>query len=44
MRTIKINGKKVKVTAETYRRIEKIAAERHIALSAAISFCLEKVI
>ena len=44
MRTIKINGKSVTVTVETYRRIKKIAADRHIALSAAISFCLEKVI
>ena len=44
MRTIKINGKTVMVTAETYRRIKKIAAERRIAFSAAVSFCLEKVI
>jgi predicted site-specific integrase-resolvase len=44
MRTIYINGKKVKITAETFRRIGKIAEERKINLSEAISFCLQKVI
>lgn len=44
MRTIYTNGKKVKITAETLRRIGKIAEERKINLSEAISFCLQKVI
>lgn len=44
MRTIYINGKRVTVTAETFRRIEKIAEERKIDLPEAISFCLQKVI
>ena len=44
MRTIYINGKKVNITAETLRRIGKIAEERKISIPAAISFCLEKVI
>ena len=44
MRTIYINGKKVNITAETFRRIGKIAEERKINLSEAISFCLQKVI
>lgn len=44
MRTIYINGKKVKITAETLCRIGKIAKERKINLSEAISFCLQKVI
>lgn len=44
MRTILINGKLVKVGAETMRRIEKIARSRKISVSAAVSFCLEKVI
>ena len=44
MRTIYINGKSVKITAETFRRIVKIAVERKINLPGAISFCLQKVI
>ena len=44
MRTIYINGKKVEITAETYRRVQKIAEERKITFSDAVSFCIQKVI
>lgn len=44
MRTIHINGKKVNISAETFRRIGKIAEERKITFSDAVVFCLQKVI
>lgn len=44
MKTILINGHKVRIAVETYRRIVKFAEERKITLPAAISFLLEKVI
>lgn len=44
MKTIIINGTHVHVSPETYMRILKIALERNLPLSAAISFCLQKVI
>lgn len=44
MKTILINGTKVQISAETFKRIEKIATEKNIPFSQAISFCLEKVI
>ena len=44
MKTITINGNKVKITIETYKRIIRFAAEKKIAFSDAVSFCLKKVI
>lgn len=44
MKTILINGESVKVSIETYKRIEKTASEKDITFSEAISFLLEKVI
>ena len=43
MKTIKINDYKVNISPKTYKRIERIAAEKKIAFSEAISFLLEKV-
>jgi hypothetical protein len=42
--TIVINGTNVEVSPETFRRLEKIAAEKSLRLDEAVSFCLEKVI
>lgn len=44
MKTIIINGKRVKIAVETFYRIARFAEERKITLPAAISFLLEKVI
>lgn len=44
MTKIIINGRTVDVGVETLRRIEKIAEEKKITLTEAVSFCLEKVI
>ncbi len=43
-KTIVINGSKVKIPVETFKRIMRLAKGRKIAPSAAIIFCLEKVI
>jgi hypothetical protein len=43
MKTIKINDCKVNISPKTYKRIERIAAEKKIAFSEAISFLLSKV-
>lgn len=43
MRTIMINGTKVKVTPATYRKIEAIASRKKLTFSEAISYCLKKV-
>lgn len=44
MKTIRINGLDVQVSAETFRRIEKIAEEKKITISDAIFLCFKKVI
>ena len=44
MKTILINSKAVKITTETYRRIEKIAHRKKLSFYEAVVFCLEKVI
>lgn len=44
MKTIIINGTHVQVSPETYMRILKIALERSLPFSAAIAFCLQKII
>lgn len=44
MKTILINGTEVRISVETFKRIEKIATEKKIPVNEAISFCLEKVI
>lgn len=41
---ININGTSVEVSAETYKRIEKIASAKKMTFTEAVSFCLEKVI
>lgn len=44
MKTIIVNGKSVKINAETYKRIEKTASEKNITFYEAVSFLLRKVI
>lgn len=44
MKTILINGTRVRVSIETFKRIEKIAQEKNIPFPVAVSYCLEKVI
>ena len=44
MATITINGHKIKISRETYRRIFRFAAERKIKISQAVFFLLQKVI
>lgn len=44
MYEIVINGISVKISIETKRRLEKIAAEKKITVEEAVSFCLQKVI
>jgi hypothetical protein len=43
MKTIKVNDIKVNISPKTYKRIEKIASEKKIAFSEAVSFLLSKV-
>lgn len=44
MKIIVINGTEVSVSAETLKRIERLAAEKKSSLGEAVVFCLEKVI
>lgn len=44
MHRIVINGEVVDVTAETMKRIERLATEKKLEVAQAIEFCLEKVI
>jgi hypothetical protein len=44
MRTIRINGKKVRIPVETMKRIERVAAQKKISTGEAVEFCLQKVI
>ena len=44
MKKIIINNTEVEVSPETFKRVEKLAAEKKIPFSAAILFLLQKVI
>ena len=44
MKTIIINGHKVRIELATFRRIEKVAEKKKITFSDAVFLCLEKVL
>ena len=44
MKTIRINGNDVQVSAETFKRIEVVARRKKMTFAKAVEFCLERVI
>ena len=44
MKTIRINGRAVRITAETFRRIATVAKSKKITIGKAVEFCLQRVI